>query len=38
MRIPAPREKPRLIELLFGTYRRRILALALRGGFPTFDA
>jgi predicted nucleotidyltransferase len=29
MRVSAPRDKPRLIELLFGAYRRRILGLLL---------
>ena len=29
MRVTVPHEKPRLIELLFGAYRRRILGLLL---------
>lgn len=29
MRVRAPRETPRLVELLFGSYRRRILGLLL---------
>ncbi|MBI3043493.1 MAG: nucleotidyltransferase domain-containing protein [Betaproteobacteria bacterium] len=29
MRVSTPHERPRLIELLFGTYRRRILGLLL---------